>query len=71
MALVFGIRSKDGLRFLGCNPFDEGGEVPLAEGESLFMYRNEDDLVEATKVFDTIYWEDPRPWWKRLLHIND
>ena len=69
--MIFGVRSKYGYKILECNPFDNGAEIPLAEGETLFCYNNEEELAEATKLYDAAMVRDSRPWWMRFLHLGD
>ncbi|MFQ6027487.1 MAG: hypothetical protein ACE5Q6_08350 [Dehalococcoidia bacterium] len=35
---VFGIRSRDGVKLVEGDPFEDGAEIPLAEGEELIVY---------------------------------
>lgn len=71
MGMIFGVRSRFGTTILECDPFQEGAEIPLAEGEELFCYQNEEELAFATTLRDAYYSKDLRPWWKRFFHIND
>jgi len=35
---VFGIQSRDGMKLVEGNPFQDGSEIPLADGETLIVY---------------------------------
>ena len=52
---VFGVRSKYGTKILEYDPFTEGAEIPLAEGEELFLYPTRHGLARATRNRDRAF----------------
>lgn len=52
--MVFGIRSRDGLKYLENNPFIMGAQIPLAKDEELYCYLSPEDLAKATKERDRL-----------------
>ena len=65
---IFGIRSPKGDRILAVDPFISGAEIPLAEGEELYCYLNQEALAQATQRRDEAR-HNKYPWAPGLLPL--